>query len=93
MECHSELVEAIGNHPLPYRTVLRWGSNKQFNKGNFIPIGYNLQLDSTRFIRGGEASRVARYKPWSTLCKNSHGIPSSPRAAAVAKFRLLTGHD
>ncbi|GFX48120.1 uncharacterized protein TNCV_4114551 [Trichonephila clavipes] len=24
---------------------------------------------------------------------SSHGIPSSPRAAAVAKFRLLTGHD
>ncbi|GFT93554.1 uncharacterized protein TNCV_329101 [Trichonephila clavipes] len=38
-------------------------------------------------------SRVARDKPWSTLCKKSHGIPSSPRAAAVAKFRLLTGHD
>ncbi|GFX17319.1 uncharacterized protein TNCV_3553241 [Trichonephila clavipes] len=27
------------------------------------------------------------------MCKKSHGIPSSPRAAAVAKFRLLTGHD
>ncbi|GFV50518.1 uncharacterized protein LOC103524116 [Trichonephila clavipes] len=40
----------------------------------------------------GTASRVARDKPWSTLCKKSHGIPSSPRAAAVAKFRLLTGH-
>ncbi|GFW20225.1 uncharacterized protein TNCV_1855491 [Trichonephila clavipes] len=39
------------------------------------------------------ASRVARDKPWSTLCKKSHGIPSSPRAAAVAKLRLLTGHD
>ncbi|GFX49698.1 uncharacterized protein LOC103524116 [Trichonephila clavipes] len=39
------------------------------------------------------ASRVARDKTWSTLCKKSHGIPSSPRAAAVAKFRLLTGHD
>ncbi|GFY02799.1 uncharacterized protein TNCV_3506791 [Trichonephila clavipes] len=39
------------------------------------------------------ASRVARDKPWSTLCKKSHGIPSSPRAAAVAEFRLLTGHD
>ncbi|GFY29664.1 uncharacterized protein LOC103524116 [Trichonephila clavipes] len=39
------------------------------------------------------ASRVARDKPWSILCKKSHGIPSSPRAAAVAKFRLLTGHD
>ncbi|GFT10784.1 uncharacterized protein LOC103524116 [Trichonephila clavipes] len=38
-------------------------------------------------------SRVARDKPWSTLCKKFHGIPSSPRAAAVAKFRLLTGHD
>ncbi|GFX88338.1 transposable element Tc3 transposase [Trichonephila clavipes] len=41
----------------------------------------------------GTASRVARDKPWSTLCKKSHGIPSSPRAAAVAKFRLLSGHD
>ncbi|GFT29700.1 uncharacterized protein LOC103524116 [Trichonephila clavipes] len=39
------------------------------------------------------ASRVARDKPWSTLCKKSHGIPSSPRPAAVAKFRLLTEHD
>ncbi|GFX66768.1 uncharacterized protein TNCV_3048661 [Trichonephila clavipes] len=27
------------------------------------------------------------------VCKKSHDIPSSPRAAAVAKFRLLTGHD
>ncbi|GFS81339.1 uncharacterized protein LOC103524116 [Trichonephila clavipes] len=36
---------------------------------------------------------ASRDKPWSTLCKKSHGIPSSPRAAAVAKFRLLTGHD
>ncbi|GFU94911.1 hypothetical protein TNCV_4685501 [Trichonephila clavipes] len=29
------------------------------------------------------------------MSKKSHGIPSSPRAAAaaVAKFRLLTGHD
>ncbi|GFW61787.1 uncharacterized protein TNCV_1471091 [Trichonephila clavipes] len=45
-------------------------------------------------IRSGSlASRAARDKPWSTLCKKSHGIPSSPRAAAVAKFRLLTGHD
>ncbi|GFW71053.1 uncharacterized protein LOC103524116 [Trichonephila clavipes] len=41
----------------------------------------------------GTASRVARDKPWGTLCKKSHGIPSSPRAAAVSKFRLLTGHD
>ncbi|GFW76761.1 uncharacterized protein LOC103524116 [Trichonephila clavipes] len=43
--------------------------------------------------KGNGFFRVARDKPWSTLCKKSHGIPSSPRAAAVAKFRLLTGHD
>ncbi|GFX45065.1 uncharacterized protein TNCV_3431131 [Trichonephila clavipes] len=24
MECHSELVEALGNDALPYRTVARW---------------------------------------------------------------------
>ncbi|GFV43131.1 uncharacterized protein TNCV_1410281 [Trichonephila clavipes] len=24
MECHSELVEALGNNALPYRTVTRW---------------------------------------------------------------------
>ncbi|GFX96651.1 uncharacterized protein TNCV_244381 [Trichonephila clavipes] len=47
------------------------------------------QMESFRIT----ASRVARGKPWSTLCKKSHGIPSSPRAADVAKFRLLTGHD
>ncbi|GFX19855.1 uncharacterized protein TNCV_1434161 [Trichonephila clavipes] len=38
-----------------------------------------------------EASRVARDKLWSTLCKKSHGIPSS--RAAAAKFRLLTVHN
>ncbi|GFX18223.1 uncharacterized protein TNCV_4305251 [Trichonephila clavipes] len=24
MECHCELVEALGNNALPYRTVARW---------------------------------------------------------------------
>ncbi|GFS50313.1 uncharacterized protein TNCV_1638212 [Trichonephila clavipes] len=57
-----------------------------------IPLGYRghrIFRESFRLT----ASRVARDKPGSTLCKKSHGIPSSPRAAAVAKFRLLTGHD
>ncbi|GFU21816.1 hypothetical protein TNCV_3283031 [Trichonephila clavipes] len=49
--------------------------------------------DAAKDIPFSRTSRVARDKPWSTLCKKSHGIPSSPRAAAVAKFRLLTGHD
>ncbi|GFV63677.1 uncharacterized protein TNCV_1962231 [Trichonephila clavipes] len=67
--------------PLPWCRSLQRGVTAQ---------GLSLSLD-----RGSkwQASRVARDKPWNTLCKKSHGIPSSPRAAAVAKFRLLTGHD
>ncbi|GFW50831.1 uncharacterized protein LOC103524116 [Trichonephila clavipes] len=57
---------------------------------------HSAKLEIKRIFRESfplTASRVARDKPWCTLCKKSHGIPSSPRAAAVAKFRLLTGHD
>ncbi|GFX24818.1 uncharacterized protein LOC103524116 [Trichonephila clavipes] len=57
---------------------------------------HSAKLEIKRIFRESfrlTASRVARDKPWSTLCKKSHGIPSSSRAAAVAKFRLLTGHD
>ncbi|GFU84276.1 uncharacterized protein LOC103524116, partial [Trichonephila clavipes] len=57
---------------------------------------HSAKLEIKRIFRESfrlTASRVARDKPWITLCKKSHGIPSSPRAAAVAKFRLLTGHD
>ncbi|GFU82303.1 transposable element Tcb1 transposase [Trichonephila clavipes] len=57
---------------------------------------HSAKLEIKRIFRESfrlTASRVARDKPWSTLCKKYHGIPSSPRASAVAKFRLLTGHD
>ncbi|GFY22899.1 uncharacterized protein LOC103524116 [Trichonephila clavipes] len=57
---------------------------------------HSAKLEIKRIFRESfrlTASLVARDKPWNTLCKKSHGIPSSPRAAAVAKFRLLTGHD
>ncbi|GFS59229.1 uncharacterized protein LOC103524116 [Trichonephila clavipes] len=57
---------------------------------------HSAKLEIKRIFRESfrlTASRVARDKPWSTLCKKSHGIPSSPRAVVVAKFRLLTGHD
>ncbi|GFT77616.1 uncharacterized protein LOC103524116 [Trichonephila clavipes] len=57
---------------------------------------HSAKLEIKRIFRESfrlTANRVARDKPWSTLCKKSHGVPSSPRAAAVAKFRLLTGHD
>ncbi|GFX29823.1 uncharacterized protein TNCV_4749521 [Trichonephila clavipes] len=58
------------------------------------PYGYlliDLKPETDESLRVRTASRVARDKPWSTLCKKSHGILSSPPAAA--KFRLLTGHD
>ncbi|GFX75443.1 RNase H domain-containing protein [Trichonephila clavipes] len=48
---------------------------------------HSAKLEIKRIFRESfriTASRVARDKPWSTLCKKSHGIPSSPRAAAVA---------
>ncbi|GFV59886.1 uncharacterized protein LOC103524116 [Trichonephila clavipes] len=54
---------------------------------------YSAKLEIKRIFRESfrlTASRVARDKPCSTLCKKSNGITSSPRAAAVAK---LTGHD
>ncbi|GFU70847.1 uncharacterized protein LOC103524116, partial [Trichonephila clavipes] len=57
---------------------------------------HSAKLEIKRIFRESfrrTASRVARDKPWSTLCKKSHGIPSSPRVAVVAKFRFLTGHD
>ncbi|GFW61078.1 retrovirus-related Pol polyprotein from transposon opus [Trichonephila clavipes] len=57
---------------------------------------HSAKLEIKRIFRESfrlTASRVAGDKPWSTLRKKSHGIPSSPRAAAAAKFRLLTGHD
>ncbi|GFV47639.1 uncharacterized protein LOC103524116 [Trichonephila clavipes] len=57
---------------------------------------HSAKLEIKRIFRESfhlTAFRVSRDKPWSTLCKKSHGIPSSPRAAAVAKFRPLTGHD
>ncbi|GFT22943.1 uncharacterized protein LOC103524116 [Trichonephila clavipes] len=57
---------------------------------------HSAKLEIKRIFRESfrlTASRVARDKSWSALCKKSHGIPSSPRAAAVAKFRLLTGDD
>ncbi|GFU77933.1 transposable element Tc1 transposase [Trichonephila clavipes] len=71
-----------------------------YNKNNCLRVQNSRELLGKikgkivfQWVSSHCASRVARDKPWSTLCKKSHGIPSSPRAAAVAKFRLLTGHD
>ncbi|GFV50596.1 hypothetical protein TNCV_3122931 [Trichonephila clavipes] len=77
-----------------------WGNERADTfgkKGNGYPSELSKRPDTSfcqteikRIFRESfrlTASRVARDKPWSTLCKKSHGIPSSPRAA-VAKFRL-----
>ncbi|GFV63158.1 uncharacterized protein TNCV_3025871 [Trichonephila clavipes] len=70
-------------------TVTLWPSSFLKKYGPMIPPAHKAH----QTVSFSGSSRVARDKPWSTLCKKSHGIPSSPRAAAVAKFRLLTGHD
>ncbi|GFX60753.1 uncharacterized protein TNCV_4977291 [Trichonephila clavipes] len=89
--------------PTPWKSGFAFKFHKLAKKGTGILQNFRRDLtlhsakhEIKRIFRESfrlTASRVARDKPWSTLCKKSHGIPSSPRAAAVAKFRLLTGHD
>ncbi|GFU63616.1 hypothetical protein TNCV_3078801 [Trichonephila clavipes] len=43
MECHSELVEALGNNALPYRTVARW--IVKFQQGLCQPVMSNVRDD------------------------------------------------
>ncbi|GFW57640.1 uncharacterized protein TNCV_2925591 [Trichonephila clavipes] len=46
MECHSELVEALGNDALPYRTIARWRErencpvlrNSEKENGSSLPL-------------------------------------------------------
>ncbi|GFU49519.1 HTH_48 domain-containing protein [Trichonephila clavipes] len=46
MECHSELVKALGNNSLPYRTVARW-------IGKFIKNVCQPVMSSVRDDRSG----------------------------------------
>ncbi|GFX85573.1 probable RNA-directed DNA polymerase from transposon X-element [Trichonephila clavipes] len=84
---------ALGNERADFLAKKGTGILQNFRRDLTLP---SAELEIKRIFRESfrlATSRVARDKPWSTLCKKSHGIPSSPRAAAVAKFRLLTGHD
>ncbi|GFS50951.1 uncharacterized protein LOC103524116 [Trichonephila clavipes] len=88
--CHCGL---WGNERADFLAKKRTGILRNFRRDLTL---HSAKLEIKRIFRESfrlTASRVARDKPWSTLCKKSYGIPSSPRAAAVAKFRLLTGHD
>ncbi|GFT61197.1 uncharacterized protein LOC103524116 [Trichonephila clavipes] len=82
-----------GNERADFLAKKRTGILQNFRRDLTL---HSAKLKIKRIFRESfrlTASRVACDKPWSTLCKKSHGIPSSPRAAAVVKFRLLTGHD
>ncbi|GFV60517.1 uncharacterized protein LOC103524116 [Trichonephila clavipes] len=95
---HAIAFETI-NTPFPpeeWLHIYTDGSLLDFAQGAGIGVFshlFSFYLHAGPLTTHFDASRVARDKPWSTLCKKSHGIPSSLRAAAVAKFRLLTGHD
>ncbi|GFT22058.1 HTH_48 domain-containing protein [Trichonephila clavipes] len=62
MECHSELVEALGNNVLPYRTVARWVG--RFQPGRVSTSdeqrgAANVEADGTQHLphRCGKSSR------------------------------------
>ncbi|GFW79375.1 putative transposable element [Trichonephila clavipes] len=95
---HAITLETINTRfpPEEWLHIYTDGSLLDFAQGAGIGVFshlFSFYLHAGPLTTHFDASRVARDKPWSTLCKKSHGIPSSPRAAAVAKFRLLTGHD
>ncbi|GFW42763.1 uncharacterized protein LOC103524116 [Trichonephila clavipes] len=95
---HAIALETINTRfpPEEWLHIYTDGSLLDFAQGAAIGVFshlFSFYLHADPLTTHFDASRVARDKPWSTLCKKSHGIPSSPRAAAVAKFRLLTGHD
>ncbi|GFV78318.1 transposable element Tc3 transposase [Trichonephila clavipes] len=94
---HAIALETINTRfpPEEWLHIYTDGSLLDFAQGAGIGVFSHLfsYLHAGPLTTHFDASRVARDKPWSTLCKKSHGISSSPRAAAVAKFRLLTGHD
>ncbi|GFX55503.1 uncharacterized protein TNCV_267911 [Trichonephila clavipes] len=60
------------------------------NEGFALAITEQAARRSLRFLG---LPQLARGFSSGRGTEKSHGIPSSPRAAAVAKFRLLTGHD
>ncbi|GFX77106.1 transposable element Tcb1 transposase [Trichonephila clavipes] len=95
---HAIALETINTRfpPEEWLHIYTDGSLLDFAQGAGIGVFshlFSFYLHAGPLTTHFDASRVARDKPWSTLCKKSHGIPSSPRAAAVVKFRLLTGHD
>ncbi|GFW00282.1 transposable element Tcb2 transposase [Trichonephila clavipes] len=95
---HAIALETINTRfpPEEWLHIYTDGSLLDFAQGAGIGVFshlFSFYLHAGPLTTHFDASRVACDKPWSTLCKKSHGIPSSPRAAAVAKFRLLTGHD
>ncbi|GFW26328.1 uncharacterized protein TNCV_4423751 [Trichonephila clavipes] len=95
---HAIALETINTRfpPKEWLHIYTDGSLLDFAQGAGIGVFshlFSFYLHAGPLTTHFDASRVARDKPWSTLCKKSLGIPSSPRVAAVAKFRLLTGHD
>ncbi|GFR15589.1 HTH_48 domain-containing protein [Trichonephila clavata] len=58
IECHNELVEALGNNALPYRTVARWV--EKFPQGRVSTSDEqrsgqpgSVRIDSHEYVVGG----------------------------------------
>ncbi|GFV28170.1 HTH_48 domain-containing protein [Trichonephila clavipes] len=58
MECHSELVEALGNSALPYRTVARWVGKFQQERASTCDEQRSRRL--THVAANAEADDIQR---------------------------------
>jgi ribonuclease HI len=57
---------------------------------------HSLRLITNLTLRSNfksEAAETSKNKKWAILVENPDCVPEAPRKAAVAHFRLLTGHD
>ncbi|PRD38247.1 UNVERIFIED_CONTAM: hypothetical protein NCL1_04060 [Trichonephila clavipes] len=58
MKCHSELVEALGNNALPYRTVARWVG--KFQQGRVSTCEEQCSGRFTHGVANAEAHGIKR---------------------------------
>ncbi|GFQ72045.1 HTH_48 domain-containing protein [Trichonephila clavata] len=95
MECHNELVEALGNNALPYRTIARWvgkfqqgrvsTSNEQ-RSGRPVSVWTDLTrgvieqlMDEDRRWTLLELERASRNAPSTGYCVMSYTYAKSQR--------------
>ncbi|GFQ87687.1 hypothetical protein TNCT_396581 [Trichonephila clavata] len=60
MECHSELVEDLGNNALPYRTVSQWVEKFQLGRVSTSDGQHSRGLGPTWLVPSSSSSRMKK---------------------------------